>query len=658
MTIKSGGTLGIGGIEAPGASVNLTASGTISVSGGIDSAGDASIPLTGPTQAQSAGPISIASTGGDVWVDGELNATGLSATGRGIGGGNGGPVSITAGNVTTGAIDTGGGASTSGTAGSSAPITVAASGALQTLGQLDGAGHSGGSGGGAPGAKISLTATGGLTVGGELLDGGGQSAAGGTVVLSGASVSSDDLDAPGGEGSNGSPGSSGGSGGSITVTAVNGATLGSLLASGGGAGRGHTPGSGGSVSLTSTSGSISAGSVQTQGGSDASGAGVAGGPVSLLANDDLDVDGVLSTSGSDAGGVSEPPYGGGNAGDLTLQAATGTLNLEGRASASGGAGGAAPTGNGYGLGGTGGAGGSVVIVAHAISALASLSSRGGDGGGQGALQGPGGTGGAISAYTDSPLFDAKQVVDSTGGDGNPTGKGGQQNQDQAPTGLQIDATTGILGFTSNSPDAQGYHLLESIAGATPITALTTTATSGLTPTVALCVPVSFTVIAFNSSVGWTSDPSNAVSYERQPSVTQTCAQAPVITPPALIVRSVPELRRAHWVASVAISSSGIGALTGTLRFDRKLPKVSKKPAKHHGKPKKHKPAPRKKKPATVQVSAVQVLSTQLTRPGATVLQFVVPPADRAPGIYSLALTSTSPDGKSHAGAALNLELEP
>ncbi len=344
------------------------------------------------------------------------------------------------------------------------------------------------------------------------------------------------------------------------MTAPGGASLGAVEAYGGG---GEPPGAGGSVSVASSGGSIATATVQTEGGWNGDGPGANAGPISVLAYDNLDVGGTLNASGSNANGTAYPPAGGGNAANVELNADAGTLSLEGNAMAQGGTGGSVE--DGYPLGGTGGSGGRIEIVAHTLGAIASLSSSGGDGGDYGDNQGPGGPGGSILAFTEAPLFDAHQLVDSYGGDGNPTGVQGSDSQDEAPTSLSIDPSTGVLGFTSQSPDAQSYSVLESIAGATATTVLQSTSTSGLRPPAPLCVPVTLAVVAVNTSVGWTSDPSNTVTYERPPSAQQSCSDAPQITLPASLRRTVPQLRRAHWVASVLVATSGIGALQVTLQ---------------------------------------------------------------------------------------------
>ncbi len=44
--------------------------------------------------------------------------------------------------------------------------------------------------------------------------------------------------------------------------------------------------------------------------------------------------------------------------------------------------------------------------------------------------------------------------------------------------MAIDPATGVLSFTSRSPDAEKYRVLRSVGGAAPVVALDATATSG------------------------------------------------------------------------------------------------------------------------------------------------------------------------------------
>jgi len=636
ISISSTGSLAVDGIYAPGAGVSLSASGPIDV-GDIQTQGTSDVQSADPTRVQSAGPVTINSSGGDVRIDGTIYAYGRSAPSPdALGGGNGAAVTITGSDVRTQGINTTGGGSTTLSPGGSAPISITARGALNALGQLDASGQDGATGSGTDGSPVTLHSTGPLTIGGNVEAGAGQSAGGGTITVAGSTVTSDDLVATGGNGS--SANAAGGPGGSITVTATSGASLGAARAYGGNSQGGAAAGAGGTVSVTSSQGSIAISSAQTQGGYQSSGPGAPGGAITLSADGDLSIGGAVNSDGSDANGAADPPWTGGNAGNLTLRADTGTLSLGGNATAVGGAGSTAQTTGA--LGGAGGNGGQVEVVAHAIGELPSLSANGGQGGDYGDTQGPGGNGGAILAWTNAPLFNSQQVVSSDGGDGNPTGPAGNQQQDSSPTGLTIDPSTGILGFTSQSPDAHRYQVLMSVGGAAPVTALTTSATSDLHPKAPVCKQVTFTVVAVDSAVPWTSDPSAAVSYLRPPSATQSCSEAPEVAAAAVLHRSLRRLRRSHWIAAVSLKMNGIGGLQATLERGRATPRSRK-----HGRRRTQSGA---KPLATV--------SLQVVRAGAHVLHIRIPVAARAPGTYSLRLTTTSPNGKDHRKVTTELEI--
>ena len=635
VAISSTGTLALGGVDAPGAPVTLNAGGAIDVADGIQTEGNDG-PIDGnPAQVQSAGPIIVHSSGGNVRIGGSIQADGgYAPTQGGLAGGNGAAVTITGSDVRTEDITTTGGDSGAAVPGSSAPISITAHGELDALGPLDASGQAGAAGNGARGSSVTLNAAGPLTIGGDADVSGGPSSAGGSIALTGATVTTDQLNATGGDGSDQIP--SGGPGGSIRVSAADGASLGKLLAYGGQS-YGGTAGAGGSINVSSSAGSIAATSAETEGGYQGDGPGAAGGPIALSAAGNLSVGADVDADGSDAGGQSDPPFNGGNAGSLTLRAAAGTLSLGGNASAEGGAGGNPNNGP---LGGTGGAGGETLVVTHALGALASLSSAGGQGGDYGDSQGPGGRGGALLAFTNAPIFNDQELVSSDGGDGNPTGVAGPQQQDESPTAPVIVPSTGALSFTSQSPLAQRYQVLMSVAGGAAVPVLTTSHTTGLRPKAPVCEPVTFTVEALDYSVGWTSDPSSAVSYRRQPSKSQGCSEAPKVTASSSLSRSLRALRRAHWVATFPVKTNGVGRIEATLVRDAVAPGKAK-----HG-----------KRQSGSGAKTVATVSLALTSSGTHVLHLALPAAGRVAGSYSLRVTATSPDGKGHVETTFGLEI--
>jgi hypothetical protein len=615
VTISSPGSVSVGGITALGATVSVNAGGAIDIEGDLDTQGDPGIASAVPGEVPSGGLVSLNSSGGNVRVDGTINAYGLSAsTASGMVGGGGAPVTINGTDVRTGAIYAGGGDSGASLAGPSAPITIYARRTLSTLGQLDVSGASGGAVSPGAGQDVTLSAGGALTATDVNADGGQSKLGGGAagqISLAGAAVIANSLSAAGGNAPS-SPGP-GGAGGSLAVTAPGGASLGNLTATGGSADGHGTGGSGGSINVISANGSIAAGNVETGGGYTPSGPGANGGPTTLSAAQDLTVGGTLDATGSSAGGNSNPPVGGGDGGAITLRASTGRLTLSNNSSAAGGTGGGDSVSGA--LGGAGGAGGAVQVIAHALGPIVSLSTQGGDGGNYGTDQGPGGPASTIWAWTDAPLFNDRQQVTTDGGNGNPTGPAGQKRQNSSPTSPSIDPLTGVLSFTSRSPDAQRYEVLRSVAGATPQVVLTTTQTSGRKPPAPLCVPVTFTVIAINNTVQWTSDPSPAVSFRRRPSASQSCSAPPHIAAASLL--------RAGSVISIHVRTTGVGKLIATLTRSG-----------GHGPP-------------------LATATVTLTRSGHRTLRLHLPAGHRH-GRYVIRIETTSVDGTHHATTAITL----
>jgi hypothetical protein len=628
VTISSSGPVSTQAIFAPGAPVSISAHGIVLVGNSIQTQGQRASTPTGPTAPmQAGGPVTINSGGGEVDIDGAISAQGQSAPNGGGTGGAGGAVSITGANVHAESITTYGGnsqAAGSG-AGASAAVSVNASGALSIGGTVDTAGASGAGGSGAAGAAVTLKAAGAVTLG-AVATNGGPSAPGAPISVTGTSVSAGDLNATGGSGSNASRNA--GNAAPISVTAPQGATLGALLASGGNGdgtqSAGANAGAGASIAVDSSAGSISAGRVEAQGGNPGVGPGNSGGPVSLKAADNLSVAGDVRTDGSNAGGSGSPPWSGGNAADLYLAAATGTMNLGGPTSAQGGIGAGNTAGNQ--LGGSGGAGGRITLIAHQIGLLVSLSAAGGAGGGYDTEQGPGGTGGSITAYTDATIFNSERWVSTDGGDGNPTGAAGSQIQNQAPTALTADAK-GQISFTAHSPSATRYEL-ETVAkgGAVKVIAKTTKAQT-LHPDLPVCKTVELEVVAIDATVPWTSDPSNSIEYTRPPSKTQTCTTPPKLTLPQKLATTLKRAQHAHWVETLRFRAAGVGRLAVTLTYTTRAG-----------------------------LSSTVTRALKIRRAGTHVLHVTLPSGVRAAGSGSLTLRETAPDGRHHRTRTVKIEV--
>ncbi len=637
VSITSAGTLSVGAVTAFGAPVSLGAVGAIDVGGDIQTQGTANNPAPDPARMQIAGEVAINSSAGDARVNGNINASGRDApanAGAGLLGGLGAAVSISGSDVRTSA------ASTPPAARASMPTP-----ARRTRSHWPHAGRCTSSDGWTPAGRTARAAVRlrrlhhrrqrrrtarhrrrrvrrwrprtARRVGrwsdhvqGQSVDTGSLFAAGGNAPTA---------PAPG----------NGGAGGGIAVSATGNAAVGSVQTYGGNAPVGTSPGAGGPISIASTAGSISTGRLNSHGGYPNGGPGAPGGGIALSAQNDLAVGGSLDSSGSNANGDAAPPRPGGSAGSVLLRAAGGTLSLGDNVYATGGSGAAHPTaGN---PGGAGGNGGRIDVVAQKLGSIVAISTHGGSGGDYGDDQGPGGSGGAVIGWTDAPLFDDQKVVDTDGGSGHPVGPSGLKTQESSPSALAIDPVTGLLSFTSRSPDAQSYRVLRSVGGAPPTVVLESGKTSGLAAPAAVCVPVTFTVVAVNNAVGWTSSAPAAIPYVKQPSATQRCADAPKLSARKKLKFSLRKLRRSKWKLALALRSSGIGSVQASLvRQPRKGTKTSKK--------------------------VLGKLDAKLSRAGSQTLRLALTKAARHQGRYALRVVTIAPDGKGRAKQTLTLEV--
>jgi len=626
VSISSSGPVATQGVFAPGQSVSINAHGVTLVGNSIETQGArANTPGDPLTRMQSGGAVTINSGGGEVDIDGSIQAQGQNGQGAGGSGGGGGTVSISGANVHTEAILTYGGGSqaTGSSPGTSGAVNIAASGSLSVGGTVDTSGANGAGGTGAPGAPVTLKASGAVALG--TIDASGGPASGGApIIVSGASVLAGDVNGSGGAGS--SSNRNGANASSISITAPQGATLGALLAAGGN-GDGSpssiaAAGSGGAITADTPAGSISVGRVESEGGAQGVGPGSNGGPISLKAGDNLTVAGDVRADGGDAGGESSSPWNGGNAASIFLAASTGTMNLAGNVSAQGGTG--SPNAADSQLGGHGGSGSRITVIAHELGLLASLSAAGGAGGGYDTSQGAGGPGGSITAYTNATIFNNERWVSTDGGDGNPTGAAGNKTQNASPAALSVDSK-GQLGFTPHSPDATGYEVLLVAKGGTTKVLKRTTRTTGLTVRTPLCQPVELEVVAVRAGLSWTSDPSTAIRFERPPSTTQGCSDPAKLTLPAQLRSTIKQIQHAHWVETLRFQTGGIGSLQATLRY-RTV----------------------RRRRATVVTTVV------IRRPGTKVLHLQLPPGVRAAGSGSITLRESSPDGSQHLTRSLKI----
>jgi hypothetical protein len=243
----------------------------------------------------------------------------------------------------------------------------------------------------------------------------------------------------------------------------------------------------------------------------------------------------------------------------------------------------------------------------------------------GGLRGRGGDGGRVRVWSQLPSLTLLQLVDSTGGTGDPNGTDGAQQEESAPTGLAISKTR-VLSFTPHAPDAEGYQVLVSIAG-TPVKGLLNTKTSGVPlPKVAACVNADYSLIGYHSGVGWHSDPIGPVSVVTPPSDTQACTDAPQIT---LLVKKLKKklkpLRKKKWHIPVRFLADGMGNAHVVLSRGKKKIVEADKP-----------------------LAAVRRnVSVTLT----------LPKKLRKPGKFTVTVTGSAPLGKARSKSTLTLEVK-
>jgi hypothetical protein len=536
-------------VNAPGAAISIHGA-SISVSGDLSSAGSAAPIVT-------AGGMDVAATNGALRIGGNVTASGLDGAS-----GSGADISLRGGDVRVGTIDASAGSSSAGPPGYAGNVGVSGSASVSISGSVDTRGASGPTTFGATGGgNVALISGGPILAGNVLASGADANAAlpsgAGTIVIQGAAVAVGQLFTNGGSRANGA--GYGAAANGVSVTSAGALSVGNIEAYGGNStGDGVAGGHGGQILLTGDG--IFTSELRTTAGSSTGNApGGSAGPIVVNGRSTATILGGVYAYGASASG--NAPYPGGSGADVILHASGGSLSLSAPVRTSGGSGGNAPGGV---KAGPGGAGGSLDLVGTTIDPIAGINTEGGDGGfsNNADNRGVGGPGGAIHAWSETRVTEALRAISTAGGGGSPPGPDGAQLQDSGPTGLLVDAA-GLLSFTSQSPSAEGYRVVRTIADAVT-TVLTTRSTSRLAvPAVDLCVPVAYQVQAFQSAVGWTSPLTAAVSFTRAPSATQRCTDAPTLTHAKTVVVKQKSLAKAKGSFSFGAQSNGIGTVTAT-----------------------------------------------------------------------------------------------
>jgi hypothetical protein len=578
IVIDSPGYIVTQTLHAPGAGVHVHGAGGVLIGGDAWSAGSDAATGVDPSRLTSGGTVDIASTGGDVSVLGAIASWGRDVGGAGsVEGGNGGAVAVSGGDVQiSGGIDSSPGRGVDISAGQPGAITVGARGGLVISGPVNASGDTSTSGFGATGAAVRLTATGSLSAGtvsslggastnagagtggsvtltsGAALSAGAINTsgagspmggtAGGPISVTGASVAVGALTTDAGDASSDAAAGNGDHGGAIAVKATGNTGVGAISTRGGSGRSTGVGGMGGAVTVTGAR--VTTGAITTL----AENLSGSGGSVTLLAATGLLVGGAIDTSGANGANGNA----GGSAGAMLLSV-HGPLTLGGRLRSEGGAGanGSAPGGNG----------GPIELVVSSIASSAGVLSGGGNGGGalaQGGLRGRGGDGGRVRVWSQLPSLILLQLVDSTGGTGDPNGTDGAQQEESAPSNLTL-SKTGVLGFVTHSPDADGYHVFQTLPGAESKLLLTSKTSSVTLPKVVPCVAAAYTLTAFDAAVGWQTAAIGPVTLQTAPSANQACTDAPQVTLGVQkLKKRVAALKRKKWSFPVRFLSDGMG----------------------------------------------------------------------------------------------------
>ncbi|MDP1766443.1 MAG: filamentous hemagglutinin N-terminal domain-containing protein [Methylotenera sp.] len=320
-----------GNANGNGGSINVDATGLLTLNGAIASAGGTNVAST--TQAgKNAGVIALTGNGGiSTLAAASINANGSAGLGINQNGGNAGDVTLNAsGIILARAINSQTGAAT-GTGVGGAIGGIAVTGATVTIGNLTTTGGANGNAG-----NISaVSTTGNLTVGAIAANGGtaqvntsGRNAA--AVTLNSAGTVTASTIAANGSAGNGAMGNfAGGNGAVVSITGVGGVTTTSIAASGGAATTTNANGgNAGSIAIAnSVTGNINTTTLTSQAGN-AAGTGIGGSAGSILVTNTAAAGNISTTNISTTGATNA--HGGnvnlGSAGNVTV---TGTIATSG-----------------------------------------------------------------------------------------------------------------------------------------------------------------------------------------------------------------------------------------------------------------------------------------------------------------------------------------
>jgi hypothetical protein len=229
-------------------------------------------------------------------------------------------------------------------------------------------------------------------------------------------------------------------------------------------------------------------------------------------------------------------------------------------------------------------------------------------------------------WSQQPSLILLQLVDSTGGAGDPNGVDGPQTENAAPTTFTISTKTRALGFSSRAPEAEGYRIFTSVGGAAATQLMTTKASGAVLPAVQPCVKADYWLSAFNSGVGWQTDPIGPVSLFAAPSDTQACTDAPQVTfLTQKIKKKLKPLTKKKWKVPVRFLADGMGSAHVVLSRKNKILAFVDKPL----------------------AAARRNVSVTLT----------IPKKLRTSGKFTVTVTGSAPVGKARSKSTLTLEVK-
>ena len=128
-----------------------------------------------------------------------------------------------------------------------------------------------------------------------------------------------------------------------------------------------------------------------------------------------------------------------------------------------------------------------------------------------------------------------------------------------------------ISWITHSPDAEGYQVLVSLAGAPAKELLTTKAASVPLPKVAACVQADYSVVGYQNGIGWHTAPLGPISAVTAPSDTQACTDAPQVTLLSQkIKKKLKPLSKKKWRIPVRFLADGMGNAHVVLSRKKKI----------------------------------------------------------------------------------------